>query len=61
MAVGADLDRTSGVLHVNPGDEANVGMMLTREDCTSVRVVVLDPATDAVLDQSDEIPVKLGI
>ena len=26
-----------------------------------VRVVVLDPATDAVLDQTDELPVKLGI
>jgi hypothetical protein len=36
-------------------------MMLTRDDCTSVRVVVLDPVTDAVLDQSDELPVKLGI
>ena len=39
MAIGGDLDRTSGILHVNPGDEANVGMMLTRGDCTSVRVV----------------------
>ena len=35
--------------------------MLTRDDCKSLRVVALDPATDAVLDQSDEIPVKLGI
>lgn len=61
MAIGADLERTTGVLHVEPGGEANVGMMLTRDDCTAVRIVVLDPATDAVLDQSDEIPVKLGI
>jgi len=36
-------------------------MMLTRDDCTSLRVVVLEPATDAVLDQTDELPVKLGI
>jgi len=61
MAIGADFDRTSGVLHVSPGAEANVGLMLTRDDCTSVRVVVQDPATDAVLDQSDELPVRLGI
>lgn len=61
MAIGGDLDRSSGVLHVSPNSEANVGMMLTRDDCTTVRVVVLDPATDAVLDQSDELPVKLGI
>ncbi|MEZ5065894.1 MAG: PglZ domain-containing protein [bacterium] len=61
MAIGGDLDRTSGVLHVRANTEANVGMMLTRADCTSVRVLILDPATDAVLDQSDELPVKLGI
>ena len=61
MAIGGDLDRSSGILHVSPNTDANVGMMLTRDDCTSVRVVVLDPATDAVLDQTDELPVKLGI
>ena len=61
MAAGADLDRASGVLHVKPGAEASVGLLLTRDDCKTVRVVVLDPASDAVLDQSDEIPVKLGI
>ena len=61
MAVGGDLDRTSGVLQINRNSEASVGMMLTRDDCDCVRVVVLDPATDAVMDQSDELPVKLGI
>ena len=61
IAIGGDLDRSSGILHVSPNADANVGMMLTRDDCTSMRVVVLDPATDAVLDQSDELPVKLGI
>ena len=61
MAIGGDLDRSSGTLHVSPNSEASLGMMLTRDDCTSVRVVVLDPATDAVFDQSDKLPVKLGI
>ena len=61
MAIGGDLDRSSGILHVSRNSETNVGIMLTRDDCTSVRIVVLDPATDAVLDQSDELPVKLGI
>ena len=61
MAIGGNLDRASGVLHINRNSEANVGMMLTRDDCDFVRVVVLDPATDAVMDQSDELPVKLGI
>ncbi len=61
MAQGADFDRASGVLTVPPGSEANVGVMLTVEDCKSVRLVVQDPATDAVLAQSEEIPVRLGI
>ena len=61
MAIGADLDPASGVLHVKRNSEANVGMMLTRDDCDSVRVVVLDPVTDAVMDQSEELAVKLGI
>ena len=61
MAIGADLDPASGVLHVKRNSEANVGMMLTRDDCDSVRVVVLDPVTDAVMDQSEELPVRLGI
>ena len=61
MAIGGDLDRASGILEVNPNSEASVGMMLTRDDCDSVRVVILNPATDAVLDQSEDLPVKLGI
>jgi len=61
MAVGAEFDRTTGLLRLTPGTEASVGLMLTRDDCQTVRVLVQDPATDAVLDQSDEIPVKLGI
>jgi hypothetical protein len=61
MVVGADFDRRSGVLRIKPGSEASIGLMLTRDDCTSLRVVVQDPATDAVLDQSNELPVKLGI
>ena len=61
MAVGGELDRSTGVLQLSPNSEANVGIMLTRDDCNSVRVVALDPATDAVLDQSSELPVRLGI
>jgi hypothetical protein len=61
MTVGAELDRDSGIVTMQPGTEASVGVMLTREDCETVRIVVQDPATDAVLGQSDEIPVRLGI
>jgi hypothetical protein len=57
----ADFDRATGVLHMQPGTEASVGLMLIRDDCQTLRIVIQDPATDAVLDQSDAIPVKLGI
>jgi hypothetical protein len=61
MALGGVLDRASGTLRIKPGAEAHVGLMLRDERCAAIRVVVQDPATDAVLAQSDEIPVKLGI
>ena len=61
MALGAEFNRTTGVLRAAPGDEFTVGLMLTRDDCEMVRVVVQDPVSDAVLVQSEELPVKLGI
>jgi hypothetical protein len=53
--------RVTGILRIEQGKEASVGLMLTRDDCRTVRVVVQDPATDAVLEQSEELPVRLGI
>jgi hypothetical protein len=61
MASGAEIDHGSGILTLQPGTEATVGVMLTRDDCEKVRLVVLDPTSDAVLGESDQIPVKLGI
>jgi hypothetical protein len=61
MVVGADLHRDTGIVTIQPGAEASVGLMLIRDDCSSVRLVVQDPSTDAVLGQSEEIPVRLGI
>lgn len=61
MALGGLLERASGVLRIKPGAEAHVGLMLRDDSCAAVRVVVHDPATDAVLAQCDEIPVRLGI
>ena len=61
MAIDADFDREKRTIAPTPGKEASVGMMLTRDDCQTVRVVVQDPATDAVLAHSDDIPVNLGI
>ena len=61
MAIGGELDRSSHVLHVSLNAEANVGMVLTSDDCSTLHIVVQDPKTDAVLDRSPEIPVNLGI
>ena len=61
MAIGADLNRSTGVLHISSGTKPNIGLMLTKDDCETVRIVIQDSKTDAVLDQSDELPVKLGI
>lgn len=61
MAPDADFDRTTSTLVVPPGKGVNLGMMLTRDETTKFRIVALEPATDAVLAQSDDIDVKLGM
>lgn len=61
MAHGAELERDKGILRVAPGREVSLGILLTRDTCEAVQVIVQDSVTDAVLDQSDPIPVKLGI
>ncbi len=61
MAVEADLDRTTTTVKVPPGVPVNVAMMLTHDDLSTLRIVAQDPATDAILGQSEDLPVKLGI
>jgi hypothetical protein len=61
VAVGAEIDRGTGVIKLPPGQPVSVAMMLTKEGLTSVQIVAQDPSTDAVMGQSDELPVKLGI
>lgn len=61
MALGATFDRASGVLMATPGTPATVAMLLTRDDVATFRIVAQDPATDAVLAQSEDIEVKLGM
>ncbi|MEI7768445.1 MAG: PglZ domain-containing protein [Chloroflexales bacterium] len=61
MADKGDFDRTTGCVTLQPGIEVHVGMMLTRDEIPCVRVVVQNPLTDAVLGQTDEIRVELGM
>lgn len=59
MASGADLDRERGVLRAKPGAVVHVGMTLTDDQVPSVKIVVMDPVTGAVLAQSPSIPTNL--
>ena len=61
MAFDAEFDPSAGCVTLRPKTPASVGLILKRDDCKKVRIVVQDPATDRVLAQSEEIPVKLGI
>ena len=61
MADGGDLDETTGNVRVKPERPVSVWFMLSA-DVTALRLVVLDPATDAELYRSPaDIPVSLLI
>ena len=62
MAIGAELDQAAGTLALVPGTPVTIGFMLTDDAVGSVRLVILDPATDAELYRSPhDIPVNLGV
>lgn len=61
MAMDAELDSTTGIVRLTPGAPARVGFLLRRHDVPFVQIVLQDPTTDALIVQSDEIPVNLGM
>ena len=61
MVQGATMDPRTKRIQLTPGQPATVGLMLSRDDCKSVRLVVLDAETDAVLAQSKNLNVNLSI
>lgn len=61
MAINAELDQDKNILRITSGTKASVGLLLKRDDCASVRIMILDAETDTILDQTKDIPVKLGI
>ncbi len=62
MAVGADHDRSSGIVIVPTGTDATIGFVLDDDSVETVRIVVFDPESDAELYRSpNEIPVRLGV
>ena len=61
MAAHGKIDRRRGTVKVDPDSHASIGLMLTRDDCPFVRIVVLDPESDAILAQTSDIPVRISI
>jgi len=57
MAPDAEFDPATATVQLMPGKAVTIGMMLTKETTKTVRIVVQDPTTDAVLAQSEEIKV----
>jgi hypothetical protein len=61
VALGADLDREKGIVTLG-NQPATVGIIIDPPDnVESVRLVVFDAETDAILHQSGDIPLKLTI
>jgi len=59
MATGGRFDSSAGVIHIEPGKAAQLGLALTHDDEAELRIAAIDPDTSAVLAQSDLIPVDL--
>ncbi|MEX2552233.1 MAG: PglZ domain-containing protein, partial [Actinomycetota bacterium] len=61
MVQGATMDPRTKRIELTPGQPATVGLMLSRDDCKTVRLVVFDAETDAVMAQSKNLNVSLSI
>ena len=62
MAVGAEFDRSTGCVKLQPGKPTSIAFLLSDEGATSIRVVVQDPMSDAELYRSPtDIPIRLGV
>lgn len=61
MAVDAQFDRATGCVTIEPSKPVTIAFLLSDESVASLRVVMQDPATDAELYYSTDIPVQLGV
>jgi hypothetical protein len=62
VGTGAQHDRSSGVVTIPTGVEATIGFVLDDDQVSALRVVVIDPSSDAELYRSPaDIPVQLGV
>lgn len=62
VGIGAVHERASGIVTVPTGVEATIGFVLDDDQVSALRVVVIDPESDAELYRSPaDIPVQLGV
>lgn len=61
MAMEATIDEDRGLVLVEQGVDAMVGLILTRDTVEQVRIIIQDPQSGSVFTQSDLIPVNLSI
>jgi len=62
VGTGAKYDRVSGIVTVPTGVEATIGFVLEDDQVSALRVVVIDPESDAELYRSPaDVPVQLGV
>ena len=59
MVLGAEFNRETGVLTLPTGSSASVAMVLTRDDVSTLRIVVQDALSGSVLAKGKAIPVQL--
>jgi hypothetical protein len=62
LALGGRHDRATDTVTIDAGGEVSIGFVLDDDHVASVRIVIVDPATDAPLYSSpSNIPVQLGV
>jgi hypothetical protein len=62
MAIGADLDRSTGCIMLQAGKPVTIAFILSDESATTIRIVIQDPTTDAELYRSPtDTAVRLGL
>jgi hypothetical protein len=61
MVVDGQLDKNSGCVTFEPSKPLTIAFLLKDESAKSIRIVLLDPDTDAELHRSPEVPVQLGM
>lgn len=59
QANGANFDKDSKILTIEPAGSATLGLQLIRDDVEKMRIAVLDPMTDNILNESKDLEIEV--